>query len=256
MSQQPGQIAPRLALAAVALGLGTLGALSLASGDFAYQWQPVPPDVPAREMLARTAGALEILAAVLLVPAGLRARGAWAVAAILLGWTALHVPSVAQRPGSVADWLGIAETGAMASAALARAAGATSRDGLRRAAAVAFGLCAMVFGLSHFVYADFTASMIPAWLPERLALAWFTGAAHALAGIAIALGIRRVLAAALEAAMMAGFVLLVHMPRVLAQPASRLEWTMLAVAVLLSGSAATVAVVFRRTTAERMLTRP
>jgi uncharacterized membrane protein len=255
MSLKNNGIGSGIALAVTALGLGALGALSLASGDFAFQWQPVPPDVPARDLLARAAGALEIIAAAMLLPARLRAAGAWLVAAVLLGWTALHVPSVVQRPASVADWLGIAETGAMASAALMLAAGA-SRAGLRRAAAVVFGLCAIVFGVSHFAYADFTASMIPAWLPQRVALAWFTGAAHALAGIAIAIGVRRPLAAALEALMMASFVLLVHLPRVLAHPESRMEWTMLAVAVLLSGSAATVAVVSRGASAERLLTRP
>jgi len=250
MSPKTNEIAPAIAWAAVALGLGALGALSLGSGDFAYQWQPVPAELPARALLARATGALEVVAAAMLLSARLRAAGAWLVAAVLLAWTALHVPAVVQRPASLADWLGIAETGAMASAAL-MAAGAA-----RRAMAVVFGLCAIVFGVSHFVYADFTASMIPAWLPQRVALAWFTGAAHALAGIAIASGIRRVLAAALEALMMASFVLLVHLPRVLAHPESRMEWTMLAVAVLLSGSAATVAVVCRAATAERLLTRP
>ena len=86
-----------------------------------------------------------------------------------------------------------------------------------------------------------TASMIPAWLPQRVGLAYFTGAAHALAGLAIALGAMRRLAASMEALMMALFVVLVHLPRVLAGPGSRMEWTMLFVALLLSGSAAMVA---------------
>ena len=66
------------------------------------------------------------------------------------------------------------------------------------------------------------------------------GAAHALACLAILTGLQRTLAAWLEAAMMASFVLLVHVPRVLAHPDVRLEWTMLFVAVTLSASAALV----------------
>jgi hypothetical protein len=46
--------------------------------------------------------------------------------------------------------------------------------------------------------------------------------------------------------MMAGFVVLVHVPRVLAHPDSRMEWTMLLVAVTLSGSAALVAAISDR----------
>jgi len=235
------------ALATMATGLGALGALSLGSGDFAFQWQPVPPDVPARAALALVAGALEVLAAALLVPSRTRAAGAWLAALLLLGWVALHVPSVIRKPGSVADWLGVAETAAMATAAL-MFAGSTSPAVVRGATAV-FGLAAIVFGVAHFVYADFTASMIPAWLPLRVPLAYLTGAAHALAGVAILGGVLRVLAATLEAAMMLGFVLLVHVPMVLAKPAGRLEWTMLAVAVLLTGSSAMVAASWRRRTA-------
>ena len=244
----PGKTA--LPLVALAIGLGALGVLSLGSGDFAYQWQPVPPDVPARGALAMGAGALEVAAAVLLLlPGRLRAIGAWLAAILLLGWVALHVPSVLQRPTSIADWLGVAETAAMASAALMFAAawsGVAAAGAVRRGGYVAFGLAALVFGLSHFKYAEFTASMIPAWLPARVGLAIFTGAAHALAGLAVLTGIRRTLAAWLESAMMASFVVLVHLPRVLAHPDIRMEWTMLFVAVTLSASAGLVAAISGR----------
>ena len=244
---QPLDARTAVALAALAIGLGALGALGIGSGDFAFQWQPVPPDVPARGTLAIAAGVLEVVAAAMLALRRLRAAGAWLAAALLLAWTALHVPAVVQRPASIADWLGVAESAAMASAALMFAA-----DGaIRRACTLVFGLAAIVFGASHFAYADFTASMIPTWLPQRVPLAYFTGAAHALAGIAIATGVRRVLAASLEALMMAAFVVLVHVPRVLAHPDSRMEWTMLAVAVTLSGSAAMVAAISKRHTGGR-----
>ena len=247
-----GSVSWQLALpvGALALGFGALGVLGVRSGDFAFQWQPVPPDVPARATLAMIVGALEVAAAAMLLPARLRAGGAWLAAVLLLGWTALHAPDVARQPAFVAAWLGIAESAAMASAALmfaAEWAGIPAAGAIRRSAMAVFGLCALVFGLSHFVYADFTASMIPAWLPQRVALAWFTGAAHALAGLAILTGIRRTLAAALEGVMMACFVVLVHLPRVLAHPDSRLEWTMLFVAVTLSASAGLVAAISART---------
>ncbi len=242
------------ALAGLALGLGALGVLSVASGDFAFQWQPVPPDVPARGTLAIAVGLAEIAAALLLVPARLRTPGAWLAAALLVGWTALHVPAVVRRPASIADWLGLAETAAMASAALmfaAEQAGIAAAAAVRRGGMLVFGLSAILFGFSHFAYADFTASMIPAWLPQRVALAWLTGAGHALAGLAIASGVWRTLAASLEAPMMASFVVLVHVPRVLAHPASRLEWTMLGVAVTLSASAAMVAAISSRDARKR-----
>ena len=243
--------APRwrsIAVAGLALGLSALGALSVASSDFAFQWQPVPANVPARDALALTVGLLEMVAALLLAFPRLRTAGSWLAAALLVGWTVLHVPAVSRRPASIADWLGMAETAAMASAALMLAAeqAGIAAAAIQRGGMLVFGLCAIVFGLAHFAYADFTASMIPAWLPQRVALAWFTGAAHALAGVAITLGIQRTLAAALEALMMASFVVLVHLPRVLAHPDSRMEWTMLCVALTLAASAALVATLSSR----------
>ena len=254
--------APRwrsIAVAGLALGLGALGALSVASSDFAFQWQPVPASLPARDALALTVGLLEVVAALLLAFPRLRTAGAWLAAALLLGWTALHVPAVARRPASIADWLGLAETAAMASAALMLAAGQAgiaAEEAIRRGGMRVFGLCAIVFGLAHFAYADFTAAMIPAWLPQRVAFAWLTGAAHALAGAAIALGVRRTLAAALEALMMASFVVLVHLPRVLAHPDSRMEWTMLCVALVLAACAGLVATVSSRHPRRRQARAP
>jgi uncharacterized membrane protein len=233
----------------LALCLAVLGALSVANTDFAFQWQPVPADAPARATLAIVAGLVEILAGVLFVVPRTRSSGAWLAAAVLVGWTALHLPAVVRNPKAMADWLGLAESAAMASALVmfaAELAGTAAAGVIRRWGMAAFGLSAVVFGLSHFAYADFTAAMIPAWLPQRVTLAYATGAAHLLAGLAIAVGAVRGLAAALESLMMASFVVLVHVPRVAASPGSRMEWTMLLVAAMLCSSAALVAGIARR----------
>ncbi len=237
-----------LAPIVIAACLAALGALSIVSSDFAFQWQPVPADVPARQGLAIAVGLLELLAGVLIAPARTRRIGLGMAALVLVGWTVLHVAPVARRPGSLVDWLGLAESAAMACAVLsfAVASGARAGNAVERVGMIVFGLSAIVFGASHFVYVDFTASMIPAWLPQRVPLAYLTGAGHALAGVAISLGILRALAAGLEALMMLSFVVLVHVPRVCAHPGSRMEWTMLLVAAMLSASAALISVMARR----------
>jgi len=100
-----------------------------------------------------------------------------------------------------------------------------------------FGLCAVIFGLAHFGYAKFTASMVPAWLPAPLAWAYLTGVGHMAGGLALIAGVLSRLAATLLAAMYATFVLILHLPRVIADPTSRLEWTMLCIALSLTGAA-------------------
>jgi hypothetical protein len=104
-----------------------------------------------------------------------------------------------------------------------------------------FGAACVVLGLSHFVYLDITAGMVPAWLPDRTGFAYLTGAGHFAAGLAILFSVLPRLAATLEAGMISSFVLLLHVPSVFAQPASRLQWTMLCVATAIAGAAWIVA---------------
>jgi len=110
----------------------------------------------------------------------------------------------------------------------------------------ASALALLPIGLSHFVYVNETAQMVPAWLPARTGLAYLTGAGHAAAGLGLLFSIVPRLAATLEAVMMSSFVLLIHIPAVAHAPTDRLQWTMLSVATALAGSAWTVAGSFTR----------
>jgi uncharacterized membrane protein len=226
------------------LALAGFGVLSVVSGDFAFQWEPVPADIPHRVTFAVVSGLVEILAALVLAVPRWRRPGALAACLVFAGWTALHVPALGRKPLEVSVWLGAAEAAALALGIFLVATEKTLTPRgtqLRSGAVVLFGAALVVFGLSHFAYASFTAEMVPSWMPMRLALAYFTGAAHAAAGFALMVGVWRGPVAVLEGLMMASFVLLVHVPRVVSQPASRLEWTMLIVATALTCSSLLVA---------------
>jgi uncharacterized membrane protein len=211
-------------------GLIGLGVLGLWYRDFALQWQPVPAGMPGRSALACTSAAVLLTCGLCLWVPRYSSFAGWAVA--------LHGPLVLGDPGSVATWLGFAE-------ALVLATGAFILGGRGiRVARTLLAIALPIFGLSHFVYAEFTASMIPAWLPQRLALAYVTGAAHAAAGAGMLFGIMPRLAVTLEAAMMGVFVALVHVPGILSEPTSRVQWTMLFVAVTLTGATTAAAATF------------
>jgi uncharacterized membrane protein YphA (DoxX/SURF4 family) len=104
-----------------------------------------------------------------------------------------------------------------------------------RTARFLVGLACLILGASHFIYADGTAGMVPAWLPDHLGFAYLTGGGHFAAGLGILFGVFPRLAATLEAAMISSFVLLVHIPGAASQPASRMQWTMVFVASALAG---------------------
>ena len=242
-----------------AAGLAGLGVLSLMHHDFALQWQPVPAGIPAREGLALASGSLLLIAAVALLLKRAARLAALVLTLFFLSWVLLlQLPRLVGQPLSIAVWLGLCESltltvGAFVLYAWLDNLRADSRPGLAAtAAAVGYarlllGAAMVVFGLSHFAYADFTATMIPAWLPARLPLAYLTGAAHVAAGTALLLGVVPALAVRLEAIMMSTFIVLVHLPAVLAQPGNREQWTALCVATALSGAMWVVSGSFRVT---------
>ena len=222
-------------------GAMALGIIGLAFGDFALQWQPVPEGAPGRHVLALASAALMlVLGAGVLWSRTARLASA-ALAVVYLGWVALHGPEVAAAPTRVASWLGVAETLSLSAGGLALFAmsGGTpdARLRLRLAVRLIYGVCPLIFGLSHFAYADFTAKMVPGWIPYPLFWAYATGTGHLAAGLAILFGVASRPAATALTAMMACFVVMLHIPRVMASPGSHLEWTMTAVALSLTGAA-------------------
>lgn len=219
------------------LGAVGLGLVGLAVGDFALQWQPVPKDVPAGETLAHLSAALLILGGLATIWRRTSAVGALGLGLMYGAWVVvLHLPVALADASQIASWNAVAEALALSLGGLVGWA-AIARPDLAPIGRRLFGLCPVIFGLAHFGYAKFTASMVPAWLPAPLVWAYLTGAGHMAGGLALIAGVQARLAATLLAAMYATFALILHLPRVIAAPAERIEWTMLAIAVSLTGAA-------------------
>jgi uncharacterized membrane protein len=95
----------------------------------------------------------------------------------------------------------------------------------------------VVFAVQHFIYAQFVANLIPAWIPERLFWVYFTGIAFIAAALAIASRKMIRLAALLLGTMFFLWVLVLHIPRVAGSPRNGNEVTSLFVALAMSGIA-------------------
>lgn len=226
-----------LAAAAWVAGLVGLGTIGLIQRDFALQWQPVPKHWPWREHLALISGLWLVTGGVLSAIPRARSIGLWLLTVCIGLWVAvLHLPAALSDIRNIGVLLGLAECLAITLGGytlLRHVSGSAPTRTVR----VAYGLAQVVFGLSHFLYPDITASMVPGWLPFPLFIAYFTGAIHA--GMGLLLAVSRWWRSAVlgEALMMSSFVLLVHLPRVITNPDSRLEWTMFCVSVALTASA-------------------
>lgn len=219
------------------LGAVGLGVLGLVVGDFALQWQPVPKDIAYRTELAWLSAALLVVGGLATIWRRTSALGSLGLGVMYGAWAVvLHLPVALAEASQIASWNAVAEALALSLGGLVGWA-VVARPDLAPVGRRLFGLCPVIFGLAHFGYAKFTASMVPAWLPVPLAWAYFTGVGHMTGGLALIAGVQTRLAATLLAAMYASFVVLLHLPRVIAAPDNRIEWTMLCIAIALTGAA-------------------
>jgi len=89
---------------------------------------------------------------------------------------------------------------------------------LARVGAVIFSMTMISFGIMHFVYASGVAEYIPSWISNRLAWAYIAGAALLGSGVAIFLNIKVRLFATLLGSMIFIWVIILHIPKSIADP--------------------------------------
>jgi uncharacterized membrane protein len=221
-------------------------------GRFVGGLSPVPPWAPG----GRT-GAYLVGAVLLATGIGILVDQATRASALVFGGLFLACV-VLLHTQKLSDILydGVARTRALeplalAGAAFVLAAGATARSGWEVArhnsdwvlhvGRFLFAFSLVIFGIQHFQYAQFIATLIPAWMPGHLFLAYFTGAALIAAGVGIELPWTRRMAATWLGIMFLLWAVLLHAPRVAAALHNGDEWTSAFVALAMGGGALIVA---------------
>ena len=211
------------AISLFSLGMIGLGTLSVVSRDFAFDWQPVPLFHPGRELLAVICGLFMITASVALLFRTTAALAARIFFPFLLVWLCLKLPAVIFAPKIEGVWIGFGEIGMLFAGGwvlFARSSrfeaptflGRLTGDRGVRIAQIIFGLAVIPVGLGHIFYVEITTSLVPSWLPFRVALAYLTGVGQIACGLGILFSVFARLAALLEAAMLTLFAFLVWGP--------------------------------------------
>ncbi len=237
-----------------ALSIAGLGVLSLLSGDFALNWQPVPAWIPGREALAIISGAVLVVCGLGLLVPRTAALCTLVLAIDFLIWLVLLRLAALTSLVDPGQWLGVGETAVLVCGAGALLISQADRlpfgaaiqsTASRNIVRLLFGVALPMIGLSHFVYVHATIALVPTYLPARIGFAWFTGAAHIAAGTAVLFGVVPRLAANLEGIMMGLFAVMVWLPRVAAAPMSRFAWTAMLISLAYAAASLIVAGIFK-----------
>jgi|SRR5690242_15748528 len=230
------------------LGVMALGVVGLALGDFVLG-QPVPKNFPDRTALAYAAATFMLVAG---AAVEWRRTAAWGSAALTAYYALVVVFLMNGRVllahyAEFGTWSGVAEPLAITAGGLIVCAASARIDAalaarLTRLGQRVFGVCALLFGGAHFFYMNLTAPLVPKWLPPGQEFwAYATGVGHIAAGLAILTGVQARLGAVLLTAMYACFTPLVHVPMLLADSSSPMNWTENAINLVLTGVAWVVA---------------
>ena len=164
--------------------------------------------------------------------------GAVVLGLVYLVFALLWLPRVVGYPRMIGTWLGFCEELALALGAGVVLAASLGMRVAVRVGQVVFGLCVVSFGLAHLMAVKETAAMVPKWVPPGQHFwAVATGVAHLLAGLAIAVGVQRVLAGRLLAAMLLIFEVLVWVPMLVEQPHLQIMWAGNALTLAMAGAA-------------------
>ena len=100
-----------------------------------------------------------------------------------------------------------------------------------------FAFAMIVFGAQHFMYTRFVATLVPAWIPQHIFWAIFTGLALIAAGISIATTIADKYAAYALFVLFFGWLVLLHAPRIYHALHNGDEWSSGFIVLALSGAA-------------------
>ncbi|HEX5961687.1 MAG TPA: hypothetical protein VFY97_10645 [Rhodanobacteraceae bacterium] len=232
------------------LGVGILG---FVQGDFVQIWQPVPKAWPAREALVYLCAAVSLSCGAGLLWCRTAATAARVLFFYLLVWMLLvKVRFIFLAPTAEVSYQSNGENAVVVAGAwvlYATLASAWDRrhleffsgeTGLRVARAL-FALALIAFGLSHFFYLQFTAPLVPAWLPWPVGWAYFTGCTYLAAGLAVLTGVCAKPAALLVTLQMGLLTLLVWPPLALAGTITAGQWGEFAVSWILTAAAWVVA---------------
>jgi uncharacterized membrane protein len=234
-----------------AIALMAFGIIQFLTRAFMSSLLPVPETLPAGKILLYALSTLFILsgAGIIMLKENKAALTAGIVFLLLLIYP--HLVILLKNLHNGGEWTVFGETAAFCGGAFIIAKQFTGKPGpagrsrlwnaFMKAGPLLFGIALIIFGVQHFLYADYIATLIPHWIPFPLFWSYFVGIAFIAGAASILLKIKIRLACSLLSFMFLFWIIFVHLPRVTVSPHTETEWTSLFVAAGFCGIFLTLA---------------
>jgi uncharacterized membrane protein YphA (DoxX/SURF4 family) len=231
-----------------ALSVLAFGIIQFGMQDFMKDFLPMPENLPARIFFLNLISTIFVFGAILMCIRKTMHRAALLIS--ILFFILFIYPHLFTQLSDIHNpnpWTVSAENLALASGALIISGVAikpdavTTRSALLRYGIILFALSLFVFATQHFMYADFIATLVPAWIPFKLFWAYFIGVAFFLSSISLLTNIKTRLASALLGLMFLFWVIFLHLPRVAAATHIEPEKTSMFIALAMCGIFFTIA---------------
>lgn len=244
----------------IAIAMIAFGVQHLLYRDFVTRVVPkLPLSPPGRPFLACLVGAfLVVTGAAILVRKAARWAALLLGALLLVSFALLQLPLLIGNPHNGGLWTSAGKTLALSGSSLLVAGSLPARLISSRGWLVSvvkawerfiplgrifLGAFLLLGGIQHFLYAGFVATLVPAWIPGHLFWTYFAGVALIAGGVGMIIPMTTRLAASLSGLMVFLWVILLHIPRAVADLHNSNETTAVFEALAISGAAILVAVV-------------
>jgi uncharacterized membrane protein len=226
--------------------------------DFVTRVFPkLPVWIPGHRFLACVFGAFLVASgAAILFGKAARLAALLLGAAILVSFAMLHLPLVIANPYAGGLWTGAGKALALAGGSFLVADSLPPESNVPAHWLVSvvkalerfiplgrsfLGAFLILCGIQHFIYAEFVVRLVPSWIPGHLFWTYFTGVALIAGGLGIIIPMTARLAASLTGIMIFLWVVLLHIPRALADLHNSNETTAVFEALAMSGAAILIA---------------
>ena len=231
-----------------AFSIIAFGIIQFGVQEFMKGFLPMPESLPARDFFLNFISTLFVAGGIVMCIPKTRYRGALLVGILLfILFIYPHLVTLLSDIHNPNPWTVTAEDLALASGAIIIAGDARNpavppgKSALAHNGRILFAISLIVFAVQHFMYADFIATLVPAWIPFKLFWAYFIGVAFSLASISLLTNIKTRLASALLGFMFLFWVIFLHLPRVAAATHIEPEKTSMFIALAMCGVFFTIA---------------